>query len=69
MKKWIVTFTERVTMEGIIEAKSYESAIAKAEAYDWYDGYPEDTGDSDGPENYDASEAQKVNGVWEAKDS
>tara|TARA_R110000824_G_scaffold352903_1_gene539995 strand:+ start:1282 stop:1491 length:210 start_codon:yes stop_codon:yes gene_type:complete len=69
MKKWIVTFTERVRYAGVIEAKTYDSAITKAQAYDWFDGYPEDTGDSDGKEDYDASEAHKVDGAWEAKDS
>jgi hypothetical protein len=65
MKKWIVEFTERVRMSGVVESKDYDSAIAKAQDYDWLDGYPEDTGDSDGPEDYDASEAHKVDGAWE----
>lgn len=67
MKKWIVTFTERVSMEGVIEARDYDSAIAKAQAQDWLKEYPEDTGDSDGTEDYDASEAHMVDGVWEVK--
>ena len=65
-KKWIVTFTENESREGVVEAKNYHSAILKAVMGDWYQR-PEDTGEGDGPDDHHASEAHMVDGIWEEK--